>query len=138
MLGLALSHSSNWPENFLEGSFPVKIVEKYADEIATSRIYTSDKWAGYLIYRNYPRQRVFFDDRHQYYGEVLVQDYLKLGGGSYQWRELLERYRFDLVLCEVSSPLASLMKTHTGWQTVEDDGKIVLFRLTNNLKVVPQ
>jgi hypothetical protein len=138
VLGLALSHSSQWPENFLEGPFPVKIVEKHADEIATSHIYTSDKWAGYLIYRNYPRQRVFFDDRHQYYGEVLIRDYLKLGGGNYQWRELLDQYRFNLVLCEVSSPLASLMKTHTGWQTVEDDGKIVLFRLKNNLKVVPQ
>jgi hypothetical protein len=129
VLALALSHSSNWPENFLEGPFPVKIVEKHADEIAKSRIYTSDKWAGYLIYANYPRQRVFFDDRHHYYGDAIVQDYLKLGGGGYQWRELLERYRFNLVLCEVGSPLASLMKTHTGWQTVEDDGKIVLFRL---------
>jgi hypothetical protein len=136
VLALAFSHSSNWPENFLEGPFPVKIVKKHADEIATSRVYTSDKWAGYLIYANYPRQRVFFDDRQHYYGDAIVQDYVKLGGGNYQWRELLDQYRFNLVLCEVGSPLASLIKTHAGWQTVEDDGKIILFRLTNNLKVV--
>jgi hypothetical protein len=37
-----------------------------------------------------------------------------LGGGSDEWRALLERWRFDLVLCEVSSPFASLMKTHAG------------------------
>jgi hypothetical protein len=138
VLALALSHSSNWPDNFLQGPFPVKIVARHADEIATSRIYTSDKWAGYLIYANYPRQRVFFDDRQHYYGDAILQDYLKLGGGNYRWRELLEEYRFSMVLCEVASPLASLIKTDTDWQTVEDDGKIVLFRLTNNLKVVPQ
>ena len=133
VLILALSHSTHWPETFLEGSFPVKLVRKYADEIAASRIYTSDKLAGYLIYANYPRQRVFFDDRHHYYGDAIIQDYVKLGSGNSQWRELLERYRFNLVLCTTDSALASLMKTHPGWQTVEDDGKIVLFRLTNKL-----
>jgi hypothetical protein len=49
---------------------------------------------------------------------------------------LLERYRFNLVLLSADSPLTSLMKTHQGWQTVEDDGKIVLFRLTNKLETV--
>jgi hypothetical protein len=132
VLGLALSESSNWPQNFLEGPFPVRIVEAHADEIASARIYTSDKWAGYLIYRNYPLQRVFFDDRHYFFGEALIQDYLKLGSGGRDWRQVLERYRFDMVLCEAGSPLASLMRLNAGWRTVEDDGKIALFRLENH------
>src|SRR5260370_27855483 len=105
VLILALSHSTHWPETFLEGSFPVKIVRKYADEMVASRIYTSDKWAGYLIYANYPRQRVFFDDRHHYYGDAIIQDYVNLGGVHSEWRELLERYRFNLVLCTPHSAL---------------------------------
>jgi hypothetical protein len=130
VLWLALSHASNWPENFLEGPFPVKIVAAHADEIAASRVYTSDKWAGYLIYGNYPRQQVFFDDRHLYFGEPFIGDYLKIGSGNKQWRELLERYGFNLVLCTSDSALASLMKMHPGWKTVEDDGSAVLFRLS--------
>ena len=128
VLALALSHFSNWPKTLLDGPFPVKIVEAHADEIATSRVYTSDSWAGYLIYRNYPRQRVFFDDRPGYFGLPIIHDYLHLADGSFEWRELLERYRFDLVLCSASSPLASLMKLHPDWKVVEDDGKIILFR----------
>jgi hypothetical protein len=127
---LAFSHSDNWPENFLEGPFPVKIVEKHADELAAGRVYTTDKWAGYLIYRNYPRQRVFFDDRHQYYTEEIIQDYVKIGSGAPQWRQLLEQYRLNLVLCAADSPLAALMKVDPGWKNVEDDGKITLFRLS--------
>jgi hypothetical protein len=128
VLALALSHSSNWPENFLDGWFPVKIVEKHAEEIAASRIYTSDNWAGYLTYRNYPRQRVFFDDRHPYYDEAMIRDYLRIGNGSPDWRQLLARYRLNMALAPTDSPLSSLLKTDPEWKTVDDDGKIILFR----------
>lgn len=131
VLCLALSQSSNWPQNFLEGPFPVKMVQAHSEEIASSRIYTSDKWAGYLIYRNYPRQKVFYDDRHHYFGEAMTQDYMKLGSGGREWREVLERYAFNLVLCEAGSSLASLLRLHAGWKTIEDDGKTALFRLVN-------
>ncbi len=127
---LAFSQSDSWPQNFLEGPFPVKIVEKHADEIAGGRIYTTDKWAGYLIYRNYPRQRVFFDDRHQYYTEEIIQDYLKIGAGDPKWRQLLDQYRLNLVLCAADSPLVALMTADPAWKSVEDDGKTALFRLT--------
>jgi len=128
LVGLALSQSGNWPRNFLEGAFPVKIVEAHAEEIAASRVYTSDKWAGYLIYRNYPRQQVFFDDRHHYFGEAIIRDYLEIGSGGSKWSELVDRYRFGLVLCEAGSPLASLLRLHPEWTAVEDDGKAALFR----------
>ena len=128
VIGLALSHSSSWPQNFYDGPYPVKVVAAHAGEIADSRIYTSDKWAGYLIYTNYPRQRVFFDDRHHYFGEANIQDYLKIAGGGMQWRETLDRYRFNLVLCPTNSALASLMKLQPDWKAVEDDGTAVLFK----------
>ena len=44
-------------------------------------------------------------------------------------RELLEKYRFDMVLCDSGSALASLMRTDSAWAPVEDDGKAALFRL---------
>jgi hypothetical protein len=112
----------------MDGPFPVKIVEKHAGEIAASRIYTSDKWAGYLTYRNYPRQRVFFDDRHPYYDESMIRDYLRLGSGSPDWRELLRRYRLNMALLPTDSPLSALLKLDPDWKPVEDDGKIILFR----------
>ena len=128
VLLLALSHSSRWPVNFYDGPFPVNVVEKHADEIARSRIYTSDKWAGYLIYRNYPLQRVFFDDRHQYYGESMIADYLKIGAGNPGWRELLDRYGLNMALLPEDSALSSLLKMDAAWKMIESDGKIALFR----------
>jgi hypothetical protein len=128
VVALALSHSSNWPENFLDGSFPVKIVEKHAGEIAASRVYTSDKWAGYLIYKNYPRQRVFFDDRHQYFGDAIIRDYIRIGAGSPDWRKLLDSYSLNMALCPADSPLSALLKIDPDWKVADGDGKIILFR----------
>ena len=58
------------------------------------------------------------------------RDYLKIGNGHKQWSDLLDKYRFDLVLCTADSPLASLLRLHGDWKTVEDDGSAVLFRLS--------
>jgi hypothetical protein len=127
-LWLAFSQGAGWPRDFLEGPFPVKIVAAHADEIAASRVFTSDGWAGYLIYKNYPRQKVFFDDRHHYFGEPIIGDYLKIGGGSRQWRELMNRYGLDHALVGSDSPIASLLRLEPDWTAVQDDGSAVLFR----------
>ena len=62
------------------------------------RILTSDQWADYLIFRLYPRQRVFFDGRSDFFGPAIGSDYRKLLAGEKSWRELLDRYQFDLAL----------------------------------------
>ena len=60
------------------------------------RVLTSDQWADYLIYRLYPEQRVFFDGRSDFFGAALGSDYRKLQACERPWRELLERYRFQI------------------------------------------
>ncbi|MEO7651679.1 MAG: hypothetical protein ABIZ80_14530, partial [Bryobacteraceae bacterium] len=125
---LCLSGSaSTWPQDMIKELYPGAIVAKYKDRIATSRVLTTDKWGGYLVFHNYPRQRLFFDGRHNYYGDKLIGDYQKLTGGHYTWRKLMEQYRFELVLLSVDTPLASLIKEDRGWRILEDDGKTILF-----------
>ena len=43
-----------------------------------------------------------------------------------------ERFECPLVLCTADSPLASLLRLHPDWRTVEDDGSAVLFRLSKS------
>jgi hypothetical protein len=117
----------HWPTGFSPEFFPVRMVSRYADALASSRVFTFDQWADYLIYRNYPRQRVFLDGRHQYYGEKIVRDYLKLRSGDLAWKDLAAKYRFDLALCSPNTPLATLMKSDPEWRIVEDDGVAILF-----------
>jgi len=117
-----------WPEDFPKEAFPVQMVHRHARLLNSSRVFTTDQWADYLIYSFYPRQKVFFDGRSDFYGEGLGREYLALLQGGYTARQILERNRFDLVLIPVDWPLATILKQAGNWTVLEDDGHAILFR----------
>ncbi len=116
---------------FPETQFPVAAVERHAGLLAPGdgmpRILTSDQWADYLIFRLYPRQRVYFDGRSDFYGPELGADYRTLLGASRGWRELLERNRFEIALLPRAWPLSTMLDREPGWSRVDEDATAVLF-----------
>jgi hypothetical protein len=126
---LAIAPGLRWPTEFPEGGVPIKMIDQRLDWFANHRVYASDQMAGYLLFRNFPRQKVFFDTRHYYYGEQIGDEYLTINDGGPRWRSLIEQYRFDAVLCAVDAPLASLIQAAGGWRVIENNGKFILFEL---------
>lgn len=124
---LALLPGQPWPQDFPHELFPTHMVARHAGLIASSRTLAPDQWSDYLVYKNYPRQRVAIDGRHNYYGEKIVANYIQLTAGSYNWKELLDGFRAEAVLCPVTWPLASLLKQDSAWRVVDDDSYAVLF-----------
>ncbi len=127
IFGVLLMPGLNWPTEIPEGAVPVKFIEKHAERIATSRIFVPDQMADYLIFRNYPRQKVFFDSRHNYYGPVIGNEYLAISGGQRKWLELFNKYRFNLALIPVDEPLSALLSGSAEWRKVDSDEKHILF-----------
>jgi hypothetical protein len=117
--------SIKWPQDFPEFIFPVKMVRAHSDLILKSRVLTSDQWADYLIYVN-PAQKVFIDGRSDFYGPEIGNDYLRLSSGAWNWRQLVDKYRFNLALLPVDSPLTQILKLSADWRVLEDDGKRIL------------
>jgi hypothetical protein len=116
-----------WPKDFPKEKFPVNVVERHREALSAARVFTSDQWADYLIFRSYPRQRVFFDGRSDFYGPEMGQQYIRLIQTHHDWEQLIDRYRFDYVLSPPDWPLASMLKRDARWRIVEDDGKAILF-----------
>jgi len=114
-----------WPQDFPDFVFPVKIVRAHSDLILRSRVLTTDQWADYLIYVN-PAQKVFIDGRSDFYGPEVGNDYLRLTSGAWDWRRLMDKYRFDLALLPVDSALTQILKLAPDWQVIQDDGKRIL------------
>ncbi len=56
IVGLALAPGLHWPSEYPEAGVPIKMIERHLDLFATGRVFASDQMAGYLIFRNYPRQ----------------------------------------------------------------------------------
>ncbi|MDX2149305.1 MAG: hypothetical protein SFV54_01115 [Bryobacteraceae bacterium] len=123
---LVLPLDSRWPKDFPEAAFPVDIVNRYQERLIAGRVFTSDQWADYLIYRSYPRQRVFIDGRSDFFGPELGNEYLQASHAQWRWREILDKYRIDTVLGPPDWPLITLLKGHRDWQLITDSGKAVL------------
>jgi hypothetical protein len=117
-----------WPKDFPEIKFPAELVHSHAAEILSSRVLTSDQWGDYLIYVN-PSQKVFVDGRSDFYGPEVGNEYLRLTAAASNWRELMRKYDFNLVLLPKDTPIVQLLQTQPEWRVSADDGKrIILVR----------
>jgi hypothetical protein len=111
--------------DFPESGFPVAAVAHTMNQLAppgrTPRILTSDQWGDYLIFRLYPRQRVFFDGRSDFYGPTLGLDYKELMTAGPRWPEILARYGFDVALLPPEWPLGSILERDPEWELMYRD-----------------
>jgi len=128
LVALALVNAPlRWPRDFPEIKFPVGLVGRQQEKLAGARVFTSDQWGDYLLYRFYPDQKVFIDGRSDFYGPALGKLYLRTAYGHTEWRGTLERYAVTAVLAPTEWPLASILRHEPGWRLVEEDGPAVLF-----------
>jgi hypothetical protein len=131
----------NWPTDFPDNKFPVKAVNRNLALLAPAeaempRVLTSDQWADYLIYRFYPREKVFFDGRSDFYGPSIGDEYVRLQSPRHDWAELLDKYRFDVALLPIDWPLAELLKADRRWRVRHDDGVAIVFERVQRLALM--
>ena len=129
ILGLVVLNAPlGWPRDFPGEVFPTEMIHRHSELMATGRLLTTDQWGDYIIYSFYPRQKVFVDGRSDFYGEAFADQYLHLLQGAYDWREIIQRNRFDVALLPATWPLSSLLKQDPSWRVVEDDHRSVLLQ----------
>jgi hypothetical protein len=114
-----------WPADFPKDFFPTTIVAEHADRLASARVLTKDQWADYLIYHSWPRQKVFFDGRSDFYGQHLFNAYDDMATGRANWSEQINRHGINLVLAPVKWPLVTVLK-QAGWRVLAQDKEAVL------------
>ncbi|MGH9550853.1 MAG: hypothetical protein ACRD3W_15845, partial [Terriglobales bacterium] len=89
-------------------------------------IFAPDAWGGYLIYRLYPQNKVFVDDRHDFYGVDFLRDYLKAIRLAPDWDKFLNDKRVNWALLPAGSSLANMLEETAQWNVVYRDGTAVL------------
>ncbi len=123
--------------DFPPSTFPVAAVAENRERLVAPgrppRVLTSDQWADYLIFHLFPRQRVFFDGRSDFYGPAIGADYQTLLSLGRNWREVLARYQFDFALLPLDWPMASVLEREPHWRAVYRDAISVLL-LRDELK----
>jgi hypothetical protein len=125
--GVALLPIVDWPNQFPKDLFPVAMEARHRELLKSARVFTTDQWADYLIWQNYPDQRVFMDARHNYYGEKIGNEFLTVAHGLPGWRKVQARYDFEAYLWPVDTPLESILNESPEWHVLDRDSRAVLF-----------
>lgn len=125
-----LGNPQHWPQDLSAKYFPRAVVSRFGADLASSRVFTTDQWGDYLLWTGYPTQRVFIDGRSDFFGEEVGARYVTAANGQPGWRDVLDRYQVRFVLLPPSTPLAGLLASEAGWQTVYRDAQSVLLART--------
>ena len=113
--------------HFSEKIFPVRAAEFIRAQNIHDHLFNSDDWSGYLIYKLYPETKVFFDDRHDFYGEAYVREYVEARDATAKWRQPLDKYQVQWVLIAADRPLAGVLKESKDWRMEFNDGMAVIY-----------
>ena len=96
--------------------FPVEAINHLEEGQLWGPILAPDYWGGYLIYRLYPKTQVVVDDRHDFYGEDFLRDYVTMIHAERGWEKFLGEHDVRCILVPQGSALANIFALSKDWQ----------------------
>jgi hypothetical protein len=124
-----LTDASTWPTDLSAKHFPREMVHQYRDLLTSTRVFSTDQWGDYLLWANYPKQRVFIDGRSDFFQDALSKEYVAVLNASREWRIILDKYAVKTLLIPPDAPLAEAVWKETAWRLVaKDDSALLMTR----------
>lgn len=111
----------------MERAFPREAVRIIAERYPGARVFNNYDWGGYLLYKLYPRNRVFIDGRLDPYWTLLPGDYETVKDEKPGWQKLLDEYQISVVLLRPTDRLGEGLSRDPQWKLVYVDSRSALF-----------
>ncbi|HEY8258582.1 MAG TPA: hypothetical protein VIG08_13080, partial [Gemmatimonadales bacterium] len=115
------------PGSFDPNVFPVVATEKARAASLTGRIYNDFIWGGYLLFA-WPEQKVFIDGQTDFYGEELTRTHNEIGSVVPGWRDLLAKWKVDLVMVPGQATMAHELVRDGNWNIWYCDSTAVILQ----------
>jgi len=127
-----LPRSSSWPADFPARRFPSAMVTRNEQALSQMsagpvRIFSTDQWSDYLIYRLHPKIRTYFDGRSDFFAAWRGEDYRALMEGRPGCLAILDREHARFALVPANWPLSEMLRQNTEWRQVDRDSMALLF-----------
>lgn len=126
---VALNKGSLMGTPFLASDFddskPMKTLTFIKEHLKNQRGFNFDNWGGYLRYKL--DDRMFIDDRADFYGEAFYSQYAIVSKGLPGWQDVLSKNKIDWVLFPANSRTAWELSTNKNWSLVAEDKASKLF-----------
>ena len=108
-------------------NFPKAAADWILENKTPGNLLNSYNWGGYLIWRLYPKIRVYIDGRADLYGKEFVTDYMDISFTKLGWEKKLDQYNIGIVFVESDSMLANAMRQSSVWKISYEDEISVIF-----------
>lgn len=95
------------------------------------RVFATDQWGGYLIYRFSGRMPVFIDGRSDFYGRSWLETYAQINEVKPGWDSLLRGYAVQIMMTPPGHALAGALRLHPDWRPIYADSVAALFERKN-------
>jgi hypothetical protein len=105
---------------FSPNQFPVAAMPAVEHLPDGARLFASDSYGGYIIYRFNGVRRVFIDGRSDFYGADFMKQYLTLVEARPGWEKTVRSFGVTHALLPTDSPLIQALK-HAGWIGIHED-----------------
>jgi hypothetical protein len=136
---MTYSQSRRSSATLLDAMMPVKAADYVVRNDITGRMFNEYGEGGYLIYRLYPRVKVFIDGRADVYGDAFMKEYLAIVGGKPDWKRRFDRYAIDFAVLPRELPLRQLLLAGRRFKLVYDDARYsVLVRDVPKFSYLPR
>ncbi|MCZ7531196.1 MAG: hypothetical protein M5U31_13195 [Acidimicrobiia bacterium] len=102
--------------------YPVEAVDHLDEEgLLGSNVFTTDSWAGYLIWRSWPDQLVYMDDRVDMYPREVFDDYNEVSDVGEGWSDVLDRRDIEVVVWPTERALNQVLEVSPQWTLAYED-----------------
>jgi hypothetical protein len=94
--------------------------------VPAGRLFTTDRWADYVIYAE-PGRPVFFDCRNDLYGPGFLKDYITVIRAEPGWQGTAAKYAFAVALVPDRSPISAALAASADWRLSYRDATAAVF-----------
>jgi len=114
-----------------EIDFPVGAVDFLEDKNLKGRVFNDMAYGGYLIFRQWPEEGVFFDTRTPIYGDQFYQEYVSALRNEKMFDDIVERYDITCVLYDMrqikETGELEFLFNNPHWRLIYESDNAVIF-----------
>ncbi len=109
--------------------FPAAACDFILKEMPQGPMFNELNYGSYLIWRLWPKYKVFIDNRDDIFYDGAFEDFMitAMAGGNSAWRKIFEKYGVNLVIIMPDTLLADVLTEAPDWQCIYRDDKAIIF-----------